>query len=100
MAGGAAWSALTGTLESAVRGLTSVTLTVLSADDLQSQGRLVPTSLRPVLRTVAASVVAAVWSARRQLLPPGGGFSACKQLKGQGSGHTALEEELRVFAFV
>lgn len=44
------------------RGLTGVILMVLSPVCLQSQGQCVPISLRPVLRMVAADVVATVWS--------------------------------------
>ena len=44
------------------RGLTGVILMVLSPVYLQSQGQCVPISLRPVLRMVAADVVATVWS--------------------------------------
>lgn len=43
-------------------GLTSVILLVLSTVPLQFQGWFVPTSLRPVLRIVAAYVMAIVWS--------------------------------------
>ena len=42
--------------------LTSVILIILSIMSLQFQGPLVPISLRPVLRTVEAYVMATVWS--------------------------------------
>ena len=43
-------------------GLISIFLIVLSTINLQFQGRFVPISLRPVLRIVAAYVMATVWS--------------------------------------
>ena len=43
-------------------GLTSVILSVFSTVNLQFQGRCFPISLRPTLRTVAAYVMATVWS--------------------------------------
>ena len=57
-----AQSAPTVMLKLSTRGLTSVTLMVLGAVDLQFQGRFVPVSLRPVLRIVAVYVTATAWS--------------------------------------
>ena len=45
-----------------IGGLTSIILIVLGTVNLQFQGPLVPISLSPVLRTVAAYVVGTVWS--------------------------------------
>ena len=50
----AAPSALTVILKLVVRGLTGITVIALSAVNLQLLGWLVPASLRPVLRVVAA----------------------------------------------
>ena len=49
-----AQSALTVILRLVICGLTSVIVIVLSTANLQFWGQCVPTSLRPVLRTVAA----------------------------------------------
>ena len=57
-----AQSAPTVVLKLSTRGLTSVTLMVLGAVDLQFQGRFVPVSLRPVFRIVAVYVTATAWS--------------------------------------
>ena len=48
---------------------------VLSAVNLQFQYWFVPIALRPDLRSVAADVMATVWSLCSYLLPPGGSFS-------------------------
>ena len=93
-----AQSALTVTLKLVMGGLTSVTLIVLGTVSLQFQDGFVPISLRPVLRIVAAYVMAKAWSSCSSLLPPGGGFSVSK------TAHRiwlrilsiALEEELKV----
>ena len=53
-----AQSALAVILKLVIGGLTSIILTVLSTVNLQFQGRFVPISLRPILRIVAASVMA------------------------------------------
>ena len=58
----AAQSALTIILKLVIGGLTSIILIVLSTVNLQFHGWFVPTSLRPILRIVAASVMATVWS--------------------------------------
>ena len=42
--------------------LASVTVIVLSTVNLQFHGQFVPVSLRPILRIVAAHVMATVWS--------------------------------------
>ena len=55
-------SALTVILKLVIGGLTSVILIVLSKINLQFQGCVFPISLRPVLRNVAAYVMATVWS--------------------------------------
>ena len=55
----AARSALTVILKLVIGGLTSITVIVLSAVNLQLLGWFVPISLRPVLRVVAASYVLA-----------------------------------------
>ena len=81
--------------------MTSIILIVLSTVSLQFQGWFVPISLRPVLRIVAAYVMATAWSSCSSLLPPGGGFSIYK------TAHRiwlrilsiALEEELKVLDF-
>ena len=52
-------SALTVILKLVIGGLTSITVIVLSAVNLQLLGWFVPISLRPVLRVVAASYVLA-----------------------------------------
>ena len=57
-----AQSALTVILKLIIGGLTSVISYVLSTNNLQSHGRFVPVSLRPVLRILAAYVMATVWS--------------------------------------
>ena len=57
-----AQSALTVILKLIIGGLTSVVSYILSTDNLQSHGRFVPVSLRPVLRILAAYVMATVWS--------------------------------------
>ena len=70
----AAQSALTVILTLVFGGLISVILIVLSTINLQLQGQFVPISLSPVLRIVAAYVMATVWSSCSSLLLPGGGF--------------------------
>ena len=57
-----AQSALTVILKLVISGLISIILTVLSTVNLQFQGQFVPISLRPVLRIVAAYVMATAWS--------------------------------------
>ena len=57
-----AQSALTVIFKLVIGGLTSIILIVLGTVNLQFQGPLVPISLSPVLRTVAAYVVGTVWS--------------------------------------
>ena len=57
-----AQSSLTVIFKLVISGLTSIILVVLGTVDLQFQGPLVPISLRPVLRIVAAYVVGTVWS--------------------------------------
>ena len=57
-----AQSALTVILKLVIGSLASVILIVLGTVNLQFQGRFVPISLRPVLRIVAAYVLAKVWS--------------------------------------
>ena len=47
-------------------------MTVVRTVNLQFQGRFVPISLRPILRILAAYVVAIAWSSCSELLPPGG----------------------------
>ena len=54
--------ALTVTLKLVIGGLISVILVVLSTVNLQFQHLSVPISLRPVLGTVAAYIMATVWS--------------------------------------
>ena len=54
--------ALTVVLKLVICGLISVVLIVLGTVNLQFQGLFVPLSLRPVLETVAAYVMAIVWS--------------------------------------
>ena len=51
---------------------------VLSTVDLQFHGWFVPISLRPVIGTVAADVMATVWSSCSSLLPLGVGISIYK----------------------
>ena len=58
----AAHSALTVILKLVMWYLISIILIVLSAVNLQFQGQFVPISLRPVLRIMAADVMATVWS--------------------------------------
>ena len=58
----AAQSALTVILTLVFGGLISVILIVLSTINLQLQGQFVPISLSPVLRIVAAYVMATAWS--------------------------------------
>ena len=70
-----AQSVLTVILKLSTRGLTSVTLIVFGAADLQFQGWFVPVSLRPVLGIVPVYVMATVRSSCSKLLQPGGGFS-------------------------
>ena len=55
-------SALRVILKLVIGGLISVVLLVLGRINLQSQGWFVPIFLKPVPRTVAASVLATVWS--------------------------------------
>ena len=55
-------SALTVVLQLVISGLTGLILIVLSAVNLLYQGRLLPLSLRPVLRTAATYVMARAWS--------------------------------------
>ena len=55
-------SVLTVILNLVISGLTSFILVVLGTVNLQFQGRFVSNSLRPVLRIVAAYIMAAVWS--------------------------------------
>ena len=57
-----AQSALTIILKLVISVLSSVFLIVLSTVNLQFQGQFVPASLQPVLRIVAACVMATVWS--------------------------------------
>ena len=57
-----AQSALTVVLTLVICGLINIILVVLGTVNLQFQGRFVPISLRPVLRIVAAYVMAIVWS--------------------------------------
>ena len=56
--------ALTVILKSVISGLTSIAVIVLGTVNLPFQGWFVPISLRPVLRIVAAYVMARVWSSR------------------------------------
>ena len=62
---GTAQSALTVFLELVVSGLIRIILIVFSTDSLQFQGWFVPVSLVPVLRFMAANVMARVWSSCR-----------------------------------
>ena len=62
------YSRLTVTLKLVIRDLTSGTLTVLSAVNLQFQDWFVSISLRLILRIVTADITAIVWSSCRQLL--------------------------------
>ena len=55
-------SALTIIFRFVISGLTSIIFVVLGTVNLQFQGRCVPIYLRPILRTMAVYVMAAVWS--------------------------------------
>ena len=55
-------SALTIIFRFVISGLTSIIFVVLGTVNLQFQGQCVPIYLRPILRTVAVYVMAAVWS--------------------------------------
>ena len=55
-------SALTVILKLVIGGLISVISIVLGTVNLQFQGQFVPTSLKPILRIVAAYVMATAWS--------------------------------------
>ena len=57
-----AQAALTVILKLVIGGLTSVISIVLGTVNLQFQGRFVSISLRPILRIVAAYVMATTWS--------------------------------------
>ena len=57
-----AQSSLTGILKLVIGGLTNVILIVLGTVNLQFQGWFVSISLRPILRIVAAYVMATAWS--------------------------------------
>lgn len=57
-----AQSALTVMVKLGIDGLTSVMLVVSGAVNLQFRGPFLPVSLRPILRTVAAYVMATDWS--------------------------------------
>ena len=57
-----AQSALMVILKLVIGGLTSIISIVLSIVNLQFQGQFVPISMRPILRIVAASVMATVWT--------------------------------------
>ena len=76
--------------------LTSVILIVLSIVNLQFHGQFVPVSLRPVLRIVAAHVMATVWESCNSLLYLVRVFISIRQFTGNGA---ALEEELKVLDY-
>ena len=71
-------SALTVIVKLVICGLTSVILISLGTVHLQFQVLFVSISLRPVLGTVAAHVMATAWSSWSSLLPPGEGFNVDK----------------------
>ena len=78
-------------------------LDCLSTVNFLFQGQLVPISLRPVPRIVAAYVMATVWSSCSQLHPPGGDFSIYKTAQRIWLRILSLafeEELLKVFDFV
>ena len=95
-----AQSALRVILKLVICGLISTILIVLGTVYLQFQSWSVPISLRPVLRTVASPITAAVWSSWSYFLHLVGVSVSVRQLARCGlEYHLALEEELQVFDF-